>query len=292
MKVNNSVEANMKLGKRHGETPKEVRHRKEEMRIQRSPHLIFAPPNIPNGTIDMVIQELEKGASRSQALLRVAANLQGEGKAATTIYTYLRNVKWVLELACDMPLEGPNVHGAMKALKRGAAMAEKKKAPAWTMAEAIEVERSLPRPCRLAFRVGLAFAARAGDLDRVTHVSWEGEIWRIELPTTKMKGVTGFSVASTRGDWVETLGLSEWVAGLRKGQEIIPRKELILLLKGLEGRLHAMRRTAINLRLQMGHTPEEVRESTLHTSNAALYNYVGASSGSAPLGGKGLTPPV
>ena len=100
----------------------------------------------------------------------------------------------------------------------------------------------------------------------------------MELPTNKTKGLTGRTICACPLSWVECLGLLEWVRSLKGGQLLITKEDQCMLLQCLEGRLNAMRRTSINLRLAAGHTPEEIREATLHTTNGALYNYVGASS--------------
>ena len=77
------------------------------------------------------------------------------------------------------------------------------------------------------------------------------------------------------------LGLGRWVASLTAGQRLVSAPEHKALLAGLQGRLHGMRRSAINLRLQAGHSAEQVREATLHATNQALYNYVGRSQSGA-----------
>jgi hypothetical protein len=258
-------------------TPKEIRANRKEERIKTSPHVMFCAPDLPTDLIELMIRVFaqEKIKTIATAMIEVAKKLKDQKKSATTIYTYMRNVKLVIEYAIDVQVETPNVRGLMKELKAASAMATKKKAPVWDLEKAWEICAKLPKEARRPFKIALAAAARAGDLQEATHVSVAGGVWRIELPTTKTRGVTGRTIAAIPMEWIEKVQLRKWVEGLSRGEKLVERTGHLALLRSMKGRLNAMRRTAINLRLEAGHSPDQVREATLHTTNPALFNYVG-----------------
>lgn len=261
-----------------GKSPKEVREEKKRADLIGGPHLLFGIKRPSTEMMKIMERVFEECAARNApmgiALIEIACELSKK-KKPTTVRTYMRDIKQIVELATDTEFSSPLMKGLMKTLKTNAAMAKKKKAAVWTKTEAREVEDRLPKIARRAFRIGLALSARAADLDQACHISAKGGMWRVEIPATKSRGMTGRTVVSIPMDWVKEMGLKEWVCLLKQGDILVSRAAYLALDSALRGKKHAMRRTSINWRLDAGHAPDSIRATTLHLDNSALFNYVG-----------------
>ena len=224
-----------------------------------------------------VLEKLPTGGDRRELPERLFHNTQKEmrGYALTTVYQTLRSLKLVVEHHTFTTLSCPRIKAIMKAAKRRALTAPKRKAKILRLEEAQAEYAKCKKNLKGIYRWGLILGARIADLESATHIACDARGWRVNLALQKSMGVTGRTVATVGWEWIERLGFTQEVRRLREGEALATPEQIIQYQKEYRGRLHQLRRTAINLRLAGGESPSEIRESTLHQTDDQLRSYVG-----------------
>ena len=99
--------------------------------------------------------------------------------------------------------------------------------------------------------------------------------WRVGLPFQKTRGTTGQVTARVPRSWCRAVGVWDHVRTLHPGQRLASPAAVLALQKHLKGNLNVFRRSAISIRVLMGHSPTSIRQATMHTSDKIMHSYVG-----------------
>lgn len=242
----------------------------------------FPLPEFSKATRKLILQALDSlgttAISEPGVLLDRLLQEFWKHFAPTTAQVKLSGVQFMWELLTGSRMTCRHSSAVLKVAARRARGTPRKKARVWSLEEAQKQCKMAPQETRKLFRMALALAARSGDLEGATHISADRTGWRVNLPLQKSRGATGQTVAQVPRDWCKEVGIWKELKELRPGQCLAKKEEVVRLQKHLKGRLNVFRRTAISLRLRLGHSPESIRQATMHRCNGTLYQYVGAPS--------------
>ena len=195
--------------------------------------------------------------------------------APSSAQTTIANLQVVWELLTGLRMDCRHSQQVMRAANRKSQSTPKRKAPVWTLERALEEGKKAPRSTQKLFLMALALAARSGDLEDAVHVSADTAGWRVGLPFQKTRGTTGQVTARVPRSWCRAVGVWDHVRTLHPGQRLASPAAVLALQKHLKGNLNVFRRSAISIRVLMGHSPTSIRQATMHTSDKIMHSYVG-----------------
>lgn len=260
------------------ESDRAYRERKEEARRQGSPYC-FTIPEFSRRIRQIVLEtlnELECQAIREPGVfLDQAIRKIWKEYAPSSTQKTMSDLMVVWELLTGLRMKCRHSQQVLRAANRKSQSTPKKKAAVWTLERALEEGKKAPRGTRKLFLMALALAARSGDLEDAVHVSADTAGWRVGLPFQKTRGTTGQVMARVPRSWCRAVGVWDHVRTLEPGQQLATSSAVLALRKHMKGKLHVFRRSAISLRVRMGHSPMNIRQATMHTSDKVMHTYVG-----------------